>query len=207
MLPPYDSIATLSRLAGVMAELRPRCVVALGDSFHDAAAGDRLGEDTVSILRDMTGACEWIWIAGNHDPSPPANLGGRILPVFRQEGLTYRHEPSLGVEAAGEVCGHLHPCAVVAGRGRSVRTRCFATDGRRIVLPAYGALAGGLNVLDPAFGAIFPDGLTVATLGRSGVYLASMSRLLPDRTGPGQRRPSQAATPPTTTATAIARRP
>jgi DNA ligase-associated metallophosphoesterase len=180
MLPPYDTRATLRRLARLVQFLHPECVVALGDSFHDGEALLRMTEEDAVELRSLTGTCDWIWILGNHDRAPPSGAGGRALEVFGQDGLTFRHEPSAAERAYGEVCGHLHPCARVAGRGGKVRTRCFASDSRRIVLPAYGALTGGLNVLDPAFRAVFPEGLVVATLGRAGAYLAPMSQLLPD---------------------------
>ena len=35
LLPPYDTVATLGRLAAVIARHDPRMVIALGDSFHD----------------------------------------------------------------------------------------------------------------------------------------------------------------------------
>lgn len=180
MLPPYDTGATLRRLTKVVDALRPDCVIALGDSFHDHDALVRLNDEDGAHLRSLTGACDWIWILGNHDRSPPTGVGGRARDVFVQEGLTFRHEPSPAGDGHGEVCGHLHPCARVVGRGGRVRTRCFVSDGRRIVLPAYGELTGGLNVLDPAITALFPEGLFVATLGRSGTYLAPVTHLLPD---------------------------
>ena len=34
-LPPYDTSATLAKLAAAVARLAPRRIVALGDSFHD----------------------------------------------------------------------------------------------------------------------------------------------------------------------------
>ena len=38
LLPPYDTVATLGRLAAVIARHDPRMVIALGDSFHDRNA-------------------------------------------------------------------------------------------------------------------------------------------------------------------------
>ncbi|MFI5409039.1 ligase-associated DNA damage response endonuclease PdeM [Kaistia sp. UC242_56] len=154
MLPPYDTMATLQRLAAILARLSPSRVIALGDSFHDRSAGDRLNAADRASLRAMTAAAEWIWIAGNHDPDPPRGLGGWATSELSIGPLTFRHEPRPGAQP-GEIAGHLHPSARLVGRGRSIRRRCFAADGRRLVLPAFGALAGGLNVLDAAFRPLF----------------------------------------------------
>ena len=180
MLPPYDTRATLARVARTMAALSPRMVISLGDSFHDRRARPRMAADDVANLRAMTASCDWVWVEGNHDPAPPEDLGGRASAELVIGSLTFRHIPT---GAAGEVAGHLHPSAKVVGRGgRAVRARCFATDGDRLVMPAYGALTGGLNVLDAAFAVVFPDGrLRVGVIGRDAVYLAGPDSLAPDR--------------------------
>jgi DNA ligase-associated metallophosphoesterase len=181
MLPPYDTRAALMRIARLMEALAPRAVISLGDSFHDRRARPRMAADDVTALRRMTEACDWVWIEGNHDPKPPEDLGGRVIGELTIGPLTFRHIPTEGA-ARGEVAGHLHPCARVVGRsGRSVRTRCFATDGERLVMPAYGALTGGLNVLDAAFRPLFPRGLMAGVIGRDGVYMAGPESLAPDR--------------------------
>lgn len=180
MLPPYDTGATLGRIAMLVETLKPTTVISLGDSFHDRRARPRMAERDVATVRAMTDAVDWVWIEGNHDPKPPEDLGGRMANELRLGALVFRHEPIAGA-ARGEVSGHLHPCARVMGRGgRSVRARCFATDGERLVMPAYGALTGGLNVLDRAFDAIFADGVVAAVMGRDGVYLAAGDRLVAD---------------------------
>lgn len=180
LLPPYDTRATLARITKQMADLKPRIVVSLGDSFHDRRARPRMAAEDVAGLRALTASCDWIWIEGNHDPKPPEDLGGRVAEELVLGPLTFRHIPAEH-PVAGEIAGHLHPCARVVGRsGRSVRKRCFATDGQRLVMPAYGALTGGLNVLDRAFTAVFPKGLFAGVIGRDGVYLAGRDNLAPD---------------------------
>jgi DNA ligase-associated metallophosphoesterase len=180
MLPPYDTRATLRRIARLIEDLRPATVVSLGDSFHDRRARPRMAADDVASLRALTASCDWVWIEGNHDPKPPEDLGGRAAEELAIGPLTFRHIPAEH-PVTGEVAGHLHPCARVVGRsGRSVRKRCFATDGRRLVMPAYGALTGGLNVLDKAFATVFPKGLLAGVIGRDGVYLAGRDNLAPD---------------------------
>jgi DNA ligase-associated metallophosphoesterase len=179
MLPPYDTGVTLRRIDSLIDALRPTTVIALGDSFHDRRAATRMAKEDVIAVRAMTDRVDWVWIEGNHDPKPPVHLGGRITHELRLGPLTFRHEPTSG-GARGEIAGHLHPCARIAGRGRSVRARCFAGDGERLVMPAYGALTGGLNVLDAAFGPLFPNGMIAAVLGRDGVYAAAGERLVAD---------------------------
>jgi len=154
MLPPYDTRATLARLATAISRLAPARIIALGDSFHDREGAGRLGEADRTALRELTAATEWIWIAGNHDPEPPRDLGGWSTHELAIGPLTFRHEPRPGAQP-GEIAGHLHPAARLVGRGRSIRRRCFASDGNRLVMPAFGALAGGLNVLDAAFRPLF----------------------------------------------------
>ncbi|MEX1155219.1 ligase-associated DNA damage response endonuclease PdeM [Parvibaculum sp.] len=154
-LPPYDTRTTLARLEKLIARFRPRTVVALGDSFHDARADSRMDADDAAHLARLTRGLDWIWISGNHDPAPPPQFGGEIREAFRLGPLTFRHEPR-SAPATGEVAGHLHPCAAVRVRGRRLRRRCYASDGTRLILPAFGAYAGGLNVLDRAFDDLLP---------------------------------------------------
>ena len=73
-----------------------------------------------------------------------------------------------------------HPCARIVQRGRSVRRRCFATDGARIVMPAFGAYTGSLNVLDRAFSGLFSrDGLFAYMLGSERIFAIAGAMLRP----------------------------
>jgi uncharacterized protein len=177
MLPPYDTRATLDRLERVLSEHDTRRVICLGDSFHDATAPARLtGEDERRLAR-LTAAVEWYWIAGNHDPAPPAALGGRVITgALRLGPFTFRHIAD-DATMPGEISGHFHPKASLALRGRRLSGRCFVFDERRLVMPAFGAYAGGLDVLDPALGALFPDGFTVHLLARERVTTLPRARL------------------------------
>ena len=177
MLPPYDTSATLARVEKLCGALKPETVISLGDSFHDRRSESRLPPVYSERIRALTSAHEWVWVEGNHDPDPPAHLGGRAAKVLRLGPLVFRHEPT---GEAGEVAGHLHPVAKVAGRGRSVRRRCFASDGARLVMPAMGAFAGGLNVLHDAFRPVFPEGCMAFAIGEARVYGVSRRHLLPD---------------------------
>lgn len=169
MLPPYDTRETLRRLqAEVMATL-PDTVVLLGDTFHDRKSEDRLARDDAQTLRALAGATRLIWVIGNHDADGPRALPGDVADEIAVAGLVLRHEPLAGPQI-GEVAGHLHPCArVVASRG-SVRRRCFVTDGSRMVVPAFGAYAGGLNIRDEAFAGLFSQAPLCGALGADKVH-------------------------------------
>ena len=148
MLPPYDTRETLQRLTEVIDFYRAETVIALGDSFHDVGGPGRMQPDDLAMLRLMQDHCEWIWIAGNHDPHiDVSSLGGHVRPSLDVEGLTLRHEPGPG-RTTHEIAGHLHPAARVALNGYAMRRPCFIGNGLRLVLPAFGSYAGGLNVLD-----------------------------------------------------------
>jgi len=182
MLPPYDTRETLSRLGEVIGRYRPRCVVALGDSFHDRRADERLGSADLRDLAGLQAGREWIWIAGNHDPEIPAKVGGCARPSLILGDIVLRHEPAPGA-ANGEIAGHLHPAARVHLGGAGLRRPCFVASQARVVLPAFGAFTGGLNVLDDAFVPLFGNeesDFEVHVLGRNGVYPVARSSLGPD---------------------------
>lgn len=179
-LPPYDTRATLARLAAAIAHYRPARVVALGDSFHDSQADFRIhASDAKTLAGIVSSVADWVWIEGNHDPAPPPRFGGRILDQFALGPLTLRHEPRPGPQP-GEIAGHLHPCAKVSGRGRSVRARCFLSDGTRLILPAFGAYTGGLNVRDRAYAPCFDSAPDAWVIGRTKVYRVPGRRCLAD---------------------------
>jgi DNA ligase-associated metallophosphoesterase len=174
LLPPYDTIATLGRLGAVIARHDPRIVIALGDSFHDRDAHERLSLANREVLSALQMRRDWIWISGNHDPALPPDLGGTVAEEVAIGPITFRHEPT---GAAGEIAGHLHPKARVSTRGRAVERRCFASDGARAVMPAFGAYTGGLNIRDAAFARIFQTlGFIAHVLGDRRMHAIAASR-------------------------------
>ncbi len=168
LLPPWDTKATLDRLALLVQHWRPEVVVALGDSFHDGGGSARLPATETARLRSMTSALRFIWVQGNHDPSPPEGLGGEWVESFIAGKLIFRHQAKPGAD--GEVCGHHHPKAAIPARGAHVSRACFVADARRIMLPALGAYTGGLDVADPAIARLFPRGGRVFLLGRDRLF-------------------------------------
>ena len=179
LVPPYDTVATLLRLQAAIASYAPRIVVSLGDSFHDGEGAARLPEPFRLQLEALMAGREWIWVAGNHDPDMPVGLPGECVEELSVFGLTFRHEPAT-TASAGEIAGHLHPCARIVQRGRSVRRRCFASDGSRLVMPAFGAFTGSLNVMDRAYRGLFSwDRFMAYMLGDARVYPIAGSLLRP----------------------------
>ena len=178
LLPPYDTAATLARLTLLIMHYAPRTVVALGDSFHDGGGPERLGAADRESIATLQRGRDWIWITGNHDPDPADGIGGSFHAELQIGALTFRHLPT---GAQGEVCGHLHPAARIAHRGRSVRRRCFAADAQRIVMPAFGTYTGGLNVRDAAFCDLFGTlAFTAHMLGDDRLYAFPAKRCLAD---------------------------
>lgn len=176
-LPPYDTRATLEKLARAIRRFRPRRIVCLGDSFHDEQAGERIAPADRDALRRLVAAQPWTWILGNHDPAVPGGLGGETAARVDVATLVLRHEPS-PAPAIGEICGHLHPKASVSARGQRLSAPCFVTDGHRLVMPAFGAYTGGLDVLDPAIAGLFGRaGFRALLLGTERLHLVAKAQL------------------------------
>lgn len=168
-LPPYETGETLRRLEAVIGFYQPQTVICLGDSFHDDGGSARMPDLYRQKLLALMEGREWFWVSGNHDPAPPEGLPGRCVDELALGGLVFRHMPE--GRAEGEIAGHLHPGARIVQRGRSVRRACFASDGTRLVMPAFGSLTGTVNVLDRAFVGLFRrEHLVAYMLGRDRIY-------------------------------------
>lgn len=153
-LPPYDTQATLEKLAMRIAYWQPKTILSLGDSFHDDDAATRLPNSYKQHLTQLMQGRDWIWVSGNHDPSPPRDLGGQFCEALQIGNLNFCHEPKTDF-TIGEIAGHLHPAAKIKQRGKNIRRRCFIADGARMIMPAFGSLTGGLNVMDKAYDGLF----------------------------------------------------
>jgi DNA ligase-associated metallophosphoesterase len=188
LMPPYDTASTLQRLAGLLARYAVHMVVALGDNFHDGGGPARLGAADRAHLLALQQGRDWVWIAGNHDPDPREGIGGAFARSLALGPLSFRHEPATapgrgatGGASHGEIAGHLHPAARVHQRGRTLTRKCFATDGARLVMPAFGAYTGGLNIRDVAFLKVFGAlAFTAHLIGRQRLYSFAAARCLAD---------------------------
>ena len=179
LLPPYDTRETLDRLEAVTRAMAPRAVVLLGDTFHDVGAESRLHPDDHVRIGRLAAGRALVWVTGNHDRAGPRLSPGEVVASLDFGRLRLTHEPATG-HSPGEIAGHLHPCARVRASGGSVRRRCFVTDGERIILPAFGALTGGLNVCDPAFAPLLRGNRLALVLGAAGVHPVGWSLLRGD---------------------------
>jgi DNA ligase-associated metallophosphoesterase len=148
MLPPYDSVATLTDLTALAASTGAEEIWCLGDSFHDRFGCERLPERAREMLTALTAATRWTWITGNHDSGLLDHCGGRIAEEAEVEGLLLRHEAD-PAEPRPELSGHFHPKLRVSHRGRRVSRRCFVATDRKLILPAFGSLTGGLDAAHP----------------------------------------------------------
>jgi len=147
-LPPYDSHATLTALAGEVERTGARRLYCLGDSFHDRFGCDRLPADARALLTDLTSALDWTWIVGNHDPGFADHCGGRIAEEIEIAGVILRHE-AVRSETRPEISGHFHPKLRLRLKGRQVSRRCFVKSATKIIMPAFGSLTGGLDAHHP----------------------------------------------------------
>ena len=170
MLPPYDTRRTLLRLVEAIDRYDAETVIALGDSLHDVGAAERINDDDLEILKIIQEDRQWIWVTGNHDPEVHDIFGGEAADEMTIGGITLRHEPEAG-PVTHEIAGHMHPAARISLHGTGLRRPCFVGNGLRLVMPAFGAFTGGLNILDDAFQPLFTnDGLSVWMLGEEGLY-------------------------------------
>lgn len=162
LLPPYDTLDTLRRLAKLVGLYRPARLILLGDSFHAADLALRPGSAEHALFGQIAAGREIVWIAGNHDPHPPRHLGGTGAAIAALGRARLVHQPSRAEGA--EIVGHLHPAAKIATQAGPRRRKCFVLSAERLLLPAFGSLTGGLDVFDPAIRAWFEPAKTEAFL-------------------------------------------
>lgn len=183
LVPPWDSRMTLDRLVQRVGFWRPEIVVALGDSFHDRDGPARLPTAEADRLRRIAAAARLFWVLGNHDPVPPAGLPGEHGETFQLGPLAFRHEShgrrSLVRHDAerAEICGHHHPKAKITTRGGTISRPCFVADAGRMIMPAFGAYTGGLDVLHPAISALFPRGGRAFLLGAERLFSFGLAEI------------------------------
>jgi DNA ligase-associated metallophosphoesterase len=176
MLPPYDTGLTLARLEADLERTGAQRLICLGDSFHRVDASSLLTNSNRLRLDTLAERIDCVWLCGNHDPLPNG-LAGTALAELVLAGLTLTHEPRRGT--ARLVAGHLHPAAHILMAGRSIRKPCFVHDSQLLILPAYGASTGSINILSPAFDGLFdPSALEVTMLGKDRTYPVSPKRLI-----------------------------
>lgn len=189
LLPPWDTRTTLDRLAALLRRWQPRTLLALGDSFHDSEGPARLDSGDSGRLVEFSRSTRILWLLGNHDPTigDSAALPGEPTGEFACRRILFRHQAAPVAAGQAEISGHFHPKASVATRAGSVSRPCFVADARRLLMPAFGAYTGGLDVAAPPIGRLFPRGGRVFLLGRERLFSFAL---------PAGRRPARAAPEP-----------
>ncbi len=163
MLPPYETFETLQKLARDIAQTTPRTVISLGDSFDDNRGVDGLLDQDRMAIEGLTAKQDWIWISGNHDPAP-IGLGGRSADDVTMGAVVFRHIASDNLGGSGEISGHFHPKLRLQTRAGLISRPAFIWDENRLILPAYGAYTGGLEVTHPQISRLFDQGAAMAIL-------------------------------------------
>ena len=178
LLPPYDGVETLRRLGEEIGALAPACVVSLGDGFDDDAAASALDDQVTGQLARISQGRDWLWVAGNHDPSVRLGvLPGRHVDEVRLGAVTLRH---IAVAGQGpDISGHFHPVVPLAG----ARRRAALVGADHLILPAFGSYTGGLAADDPALSGLVGPGFAVACLHRALPLPLGVSRPRAVRTG------------------------
>ena len=177
-VPPYDTVATLQQLEQVLTSTNARQLILLGDSFHDTVAHQDIDGESRQRLLALTAAVSTIWISGNHDPLPPEGMGGTMLDELSLGSLVLRHIPGEVPVGGFEISGHLHPGASIIQRHHRVHTKCFVSDGRRLIMPAFGTYTGALNVRSKAFAGLFDNAACkVWMISKTAIHSFPLSRV------------------------------
>lgn len=178
--PPYDTQDTLSRLRKVIDCHRPERIIFLGDTWHDKFGFVRMQDGDQQSIKDLIKHHDAVFIAGNHDEIVSGTNSPKLISEIKLSDVILRHEPC-DDQNSFQICGHLHPVARLIQKGRVIRRRCFLISDKQCILPAMGALTGGLNCLDPAFDRVLsPIARRVILLGRNRLYHIGMNSLSPD---------------------------
>jgi DNA ligase-associated metallophosphoesterase len=149
-VPSQVNQATLDRLQRAWEHTGARQLFILGDLFH-AAAGmvDEVIESWLTFLQRTQ--LETHLILGNHDRALAQPLSQLSLTCYTDpielSPWILSHEP-LPQSPGINVCGHIHPCVRLGGRGDRLRLPCFYWEGQlnRLTLPSFGEFTGGYEV-------------------------------------------------------------
>ena len=153
-VPRHDTRDTLLRLGAVIETYRPETLICLGDSFHDIGAGERMmASDSLLLEALMASVPAWIWLTGNHDPEIPAAYRGVTAALHAAGAVRLAHLPE--TPARPLIAGHYHPKLSLRLANQHVSGRCFLYGEDLLLMPAFGAYAGGLDARDAALAPLF----------------------------------------------------
>ncbi|MCP9880980.1 ligase-associated DNA damage response endonuclease PdeM [Cyanobium sp. Alchichica 3B3-8F6] len=141
-LPSDGDGSTLNALLDLAHRWQPQQVVVLGDLIHSRLGLTAELRAKLDALPELLG-CPLRLIGGNHDHgSWIAGLSQEPSQALGPWWLSHQPEPRAGFL---NLCGHLHPVAVVGRGADRLRLPCFSYCMRqeRLALPAFGRLTGG----------------------------------------------------------------
>jgi DNA ligase-associated metallophosphoesterase len=160
-LPSDGDATTLNALLELAAQRRPERVVVLGDLIHSRLGLTGELRAKLAALPELLG-CPLRLIGGNHERgSWIAGLSQEPSQALGPWWLSHEPEPHAGHL---NLCGHLHPVALLGGNGDRLRLSCFSYCPRseRLALPAFGALTGGMPMPDHERQWVIADGAVLA---------------------------------------------
>jgi hypothetical protein len=177
LFPPFDTQDTLLRLGDTIDRYRPDRVIFLGDTWHDEFGHSRMQDADRQRMQSIITRYESIFISGNHDEIIPTHGGPNMVSEIELDGVALRHEPHDDIDKF-QICGHFHPVVRLLQKGRMIRRRCFYISEKQCVLPAMGALSGGLNCLDPVYDRfVSSTGRRAIVLGNNRLFQIGMKSL------------------------------
>lgn len=141
-LPSDGDASTLNALLALAHRLQPAAVLVLGDLIHSRLGLTAELRAKLSALPDLLG-CPLRLIGGNHERgSWIEGLAQEPAQALGPWWLSHEPDPR---PSHLNLCGHLHPVAVVGAGKERLRLPCFALDQQRqrLALPAFGSLTGG----------------------------------------------------------------
>lgn len=141
-LPSDGDHDTLNALIALTHQWRPEQVIVLGDLVHSRLGLTAELRQKLQALPELMG-CRLRLIGGNHDRgSWIAGLAHEPPQALGRWWLSHEPDPREGLL---NLCGHLHPVALVGRGNNRLRLPCFSLDEqqRRLALPAFGRLTGG----------------------------------------------------------------
>lgn len=146
-VPMGTTSSDLARLSSAISATAAEHLVVLGDLLHARAGRHDETFRTIAAWREKHAGLRITLVRGNHDQhagDPPRELQIACTDEPLMVG------PFVGVHEPAEqdggyvLCGHLHPCVTVRGRGKqSLRLPAFVLGTMRAVLPAFSSFTGG----------------------------------------------------------------
>ena len=149
-VPGGTTTSDLQRLSKLIAEMKAKRLVLLGDAIHSRKGRAAKTFATVAQWRNHHVNLDILLVRGNHDRGagdPPEELRIHCAdPPWTELPFVFQHFPEPAASGYA-LSGHLHPAIRLRGRGKERLTLCcYWFTPRFGVLPAFGSLTGNAYV-------------------------------------------------------------